>query len=879
MKPRLIVVVGTGILLAWLFAPALVGTSGFAFRDAAHFYRPQFEYIRGEWLAGRVPLWNPYENLGVPLAAENSSSVFYPGKLLFALPLDYAVLYAGYIVLHVALAAVFGYRLAVHFGAGPIAAGLGAVSYAFGGSVLFQYSNVPFLVGAAWLPLAILVADRMFRERRAMLAAGLGVVLAMMVLGGDPQIAYNAVLLVALDGLLRWREARRNGAAEVPAKGGLVRRRDTLLALALVVAGLLAAVQVLPTLEAAPYSTRAHYDAPRNIYELASASIDGFQEAPQLHWYDSLLGRSSWQERRIYQFSVAPWRAVELFWPNVTGRAFPTNRRWLDTLAPESDLWTPSLYLGLVPIVLAASVWSLRRKAPLEVRLLSWMVVIGGLASLGVFGVAWAISGVLGGAQLGGVGDEVGGLYWWLTVLMPKYVYFRYPAKWFVVANLGLSTLAARGWEATWQTAGVGVARRWLMVLAALSVVGLCATAVGFGWVERHAVEASPDPILGPLDWAGARWDVLAAFSQTALIAAAFLAALWVAGKWPRWAATARLAVFGITLVDLAAAQAYLVLYAPADVWAAEPKVVELLPPGPDNRVFRELEPRPPSWLRSSSPQRYTECVRWERETLWPKYNLPYGIPVLEVSQTIASAEYRALLDVARQHDARGRKRRLPDASVLDMLAARVAIVGADTGGEIAASQRLAEGMVVGTRPGAQGRAWIVHRVEALPQFASRSRWRLRAFTAEVLFPDGKPRDWRMVAVVETDEPAALAALPAGPRERASEEEHCAIVHADPLRVEIEANLATAGLVVLADLYYPGWVLTVETAGREHSVPMLRTNRVMRGAVLPPGTHRLVYRYRPKSVLYGGAISALSWLVLAIVAAFATIRSRRGTRD
>ena len=131
MKRRLIVLVGTGVLLAWFFAPAVIGTSGFAFRDAAHYYHPLFEYVRGEWLAGRPPLWNPYENIGVPLVAQATSSLFYPGKLLFALPLEYGRLYHLYVVLHVVLAAATSFGLARHLRASSLGAGLAAISYAF----------------------------------------------------------------------------------------------------------------------------------------------------------------------------------------------------------------------------------------------------------------------------------------------------------------------------------------------------------------------------------------------------------------------------------------------------------------------------------------------------------------------------------------------------------------------------------------------------------------------------------------------------------------------------------------------------------------------------------------------------------------------------
>ena len=293
------------------------------FRDAAHFYHPLFEFVRSEWGAGRVPLWNPYENLGVPLAGDATSSVFYPGKLLFALPLDFTLLYNWYVVGHVALAAATSFWLARHLGTSVAAAGLAAVSYAFSGSVLFQYANVVFLVGAAWLPLALLLADRMLREQRWKPAVGLGVVLALMITGGDPQMAYNAGLLAVLDAWILWRAADRTIAAPSVAelepqltrsasdgRGFDLRRAAALLALAVIVGAALAAVQILPSWEAARQSTRAAYDSPRNLYELAAARNDGQGNgAVAMRPYAGILGTSAaGHERAIYDFSVGPWR-------------------------------------------------------------------------------------------------------------------------------------------------------------------------------------------------------------------------------------------------------------------------------------------------------------------------------------------------------------------------------------------------------------------------------------------------------------------------------------------------------------------------------------------------------------------------------------------
>ena len=40
------------------------------------------------------------------------------------------------------------------------------------------------------------------------------------------------------------------------------------------------------------------------------------------------------------------------------------------------------------------------------------------------------------------IGPQVGGIYWAMVMLLPKYFAFRYPAKLFVIASLALSLLA-----------------------------------------------------------------------------------------------------------------------------------------------------------------------------------------------------------------------------------------------------------------------------------------------------------------------------------------------------------------------------------------------------------------------------------------------------
>src|SRR5262245_40547747 len=112
------------IPIAALFGPALANERTFAMRDAAHFYYPLFEWCCREWAAGRVPLWNPLENCGLPVLADTTSSVFYPGKLLFLVPISFGLRYKLFITLHVVLASAGSYALARTWKASPSAAAL-----------------------------------------------------------------------------------------------------------------------------------------------------------------------------------------------------------------------------------------------------------------------------------------------------------------------------------------------------------------------------------------------------------------------------------------------------------------------------------------------------------------------------------------------------------------------------------------------------------------------------------------------------------------------------------------------------------------------------------------------------------------------------------
>ena len=176
-------------LVAACFGSVLVGGEQFAYRDAAHYYYPLYQQVQAEWDAGRVPLWSTQENGGMPLLGNPTAAVLYPGKLIYAaLPLSLGRPalrrrpHAAGLRGDAGPDAVVGRRLD--------GSTLGALSYAFGVPILFQYCNIIFLVGAAWMPLGFRAVDRWLRLGRRSGLVELAVVLAMQVLGGDPQVAY-----------------------------------------------------------------------------------------------------------------------------------------------------------------------------------------------------------------------------------------------------------------------------------------------------------------------------------------------------------------------------------------------------------------------------------------------------------------------------------------------------------------------------------------------------------------------------------------------------------------------------------------------------------------------------------------------------------------
>lgn len=82
--------------------------------------------------------------------------------------------------------------------------------------------------------------------------------------------------------------------------------------------------------------------------------------------------------------------------------------------------------------------------------------------------------------------------------------------------------------------------------------------------------------------------------------------------------------------------------------------------------------------------------------------------------------------------------------------------------------------------------------------------------------------------------------------------------------VTLEASSDHGGQLVLTDLAYPGWEVSVDGRPAESLV----ADGAFRAVHVPPGEHRIVWTYRPQSVLWGAATSGLTLLILASIALY-----------
>jgi len=154
-------------------------------------------------------------------------------------------------------------------------------------------------------------------------------------------------------------------------------------------------------------------------------------------------------------------------------------------------------------------------------------------------------------------------------------------------------------------------------------------------------------------------------------------------------------------------------------------------------------------------------------------------------------------------------------------------------------------------------RAWIVHEARQVAEGEA-----LPLMTSGQL-------DLRTTAVLETDPPPLEV-----PADATADE--VTVERYEPDRIQLTASTDASGLLMLSEIYDPGWKAYVDG----DQVDLYVADHALRAVPLPPGQHEIELRYEPRSLQVGLAISgftSLGVLGIWLMALARRLRDRSAT--
>ena len=319
------------------FLPVTLGQGLFLGTDTLRTYFPLGVELSRALNQGQLPLWTNDIYAGFPLLADTQIGALYPINLLLyrLLPASLALPYG--MLLHLAWAGCGMYALARSWKIGVAGALLAGLVFSFNGFFFTRLMHVTIILTAAWLPWLIFLHNRFARARMTPLpdvispkqiqaqaekksAAGiwfflLSLALAMQFLSGFPQIAFLNTLafgVVVFCGGFLWGQSNVDTTLRGIVK--VVFDRALWVVLPIVIAGGIAAAQLLPTIELTGFSLRG------------GAASESF----------------------VTSYSLPPAFLTQFVFPFSHGEPSESNNEYL-------------AYFGLVPLILAATALFIKR--------------------------------------------------------------------------------------------------------------------------------------------------------------------------------------------------------------------------------------------------------------------------------------------------------------------------------------------------------------------------------------------------------------------------------------------------------------------------------------------------------------------------------------
>lgn len=521
----------------------------------------------------------------------------------------------------------------------------------------------------------------------------------------------------------------------------------------------------------------------------------------------------------VSKWSVHPARLPELLVPGFLGRADTVGAGdfWGRALTDGELPFMLSLYLGAVPLALALLAGAHRGAGVPERRLRVYLLLLLGLAlvfSLGRFLPLYDV------------------MYRW----NPAIRFFRYPVKILSLGILPVSLLAGSGVDLLFAAGGRSKAVlkvAWAVGLGLVSLLLLWLAIPGFRTGSQVFFFGNSAPKIEQ----GLRSGLLQIAGVWLLAALIYQAHRLRPRAWLAWA------LAGVVLLDLMKAGQPLNPTTSPKLISAAPQAAVLARENlAGGRFYRSPLPhRNMAFYAPSSDAIWLS--RWNLEILVSSMAIRWSIPVIYHGD-IESLAPRRLMKIKGAAESRAWPQRLP---LLSAAAVRVFMTEEEL--DLPGVERLAA-----VESGGGTRSFIYRN----PRAAERAEFVTvyhRAGSADeamgaMLGPGFDPRQH---AVVEGEVPEAAVGCAA--------KERIEVREAKLLRRRLSVTSDCPGLLVLSELYYPGWEARVD--GRPAT--LLRANVAFSAVWLPPGEHEVEWRFVPRIFQLGLAVSTMTLALLAIL--------------
>lgn len=167
--------------------------------DAFDLGYPDFTYLADAIREGRLPLWDPYTNCGLPLHANPGGMTLNPVAIAISMLIGSSALgFLWFWGFYWWLGGFGMLWLARHYGASPAGAFVAGISYALSGFFLAHAEHTSFIVVAACFPWILWCAERAVSRNSLGDALLAGTALGFCSYGGYPGLVLFACLSVAV---------------------------------------------------------------------------------------------------------------------------------------------------------------------------------------------------------------------------------------------------------------------------------------------------------------------------------------------------------------------------------------------------------------------------------------------------------------------------------------------------------------------------------------------------------------------------------------------------------------------------------------------------------------------------------------------------------